>query len=63
MKTKQDNDISLRMVWFVQNTILNNEDWSNNVWSMTKTRYDKDVIDRTGQLFTKIEIELSWPIQ
>ena len=30
---------------------------------MTKTRYDKDVIDRTGQLFTKIEIELSWPIQ
>ena len=48
-------------VWSPQNTILTCQDWSDIVWSTTKTTQDNDVIDHIGLLYAK-EIELSWSI-
>ena len=39
--------------------ILNCQDWSDNVWFMTKMRQDNDVTDHTGLLYVENEIELS----
>lgn len=35
------------------------QDKWNNVWSMTKTRHDKDVTDRTSELYAENETKLS----
>ena len=42
--------------------ILNYQDQTNSVRSMTKTRHDNDVTDRTSPLYNKNETELLWPI-
>ena len=54
---------SIVYVSFVQNTILNSEDRSNNVRYMTKTRQDNDLIDHTSMLYVENETELSWLIR
>ena len=38
--------------------ILSCRDQSNHVQSMTKTRWNNEVTDRTGLVYTKFEIEL-----
>ena len=42
--------------------ILNYQDQSNNVWSMTKTRQDNDVVDHIGPFYAKNKIEQLWSI-
>lgn len=42
-------------VWYPQNTILNSEDQSDNVWSLIKTRQDNDVTSGTGLLYIENE--------
>ena len=44
-------------------TKLNCHDWSNRVRSMTKTRKDNNMTDRTGAIYSKIGTELSWSIE
>lgn len=39
-------------------TKMSYRDWSDQVLSMTKTRQDKDVNDRIGLAYAKIEIKL-----
>ena len=43
--------------------ILNYQDQSDNVSSMTKTRQNNNVINCTYPLYIENEIELSWSIQ
>ena len=38
-------------------------DWLNQVQFMMKTREDNNVIDCTGAVYTKREIELLWSIR
>ena len=42
--------------------ILNYQDQSNSVWSMTKTRQDNDVVDRIGPFYAENKIERLWSI-
>ena len=41
---------------------LNCREWSDQVWFVTKTRKDNDVIDRTDVVYIQNKIELSGPI-
>ena len=42
--------------------MMNYQDWSDTMQSMTKMRQDNDVIDRIGSLYSENKIELSWTI-
>ena len=44
-------------------TKLNCHDRFDRVWSMTQTRQDNNVIDRTSAVYVENEIELSWSIK
>ena len=56
------------MTWLIiqmQSTLkmkLSCHDWSDWVWSVTKTRQDNDMTNHVGLLYTKIKIELLGPI-
>ena len=43
--------------------ILTYHDWSNQVFSVTKTIQDNDMIDRTSVVYVENDIELLWPIE
>ena len=47
-------------VWSTLKMQLSCHDQSNRVWSMMKTRQDKDMINSTGAIYTENEIELLW---
>ena len=53
---------SIVQVWSPQNTIVNYQDRSDSVRSMTKMRHDNDVTNRTSLLYAKNETEFSWVI-
>lgn len=44
-------------------TILNSWELLDEVWSLTKTRLDNDMTNRTSAVYVKDEIDLSLPIQ
>lgn len=63
MKSRQAKDVTYRISAITQNTILNNQDQSNSVWSITKVRQDNDMINCIDLLYIENKIELSRPIR
>ena len=44
-------------------TKLSCHDWSDQVWYVIKTRWDNDVTDHIGMLYTENETRLLWLIE
>ena len=63
IKIKQDNDVTIRIVVFMLKLKLSCRDLTNQVWSITKTRQENDMIDCTGVTYVENKTRLLQPIR
>ena len=63
IKIKQDNDVTIRIVVFMLKLKLSCRDLTNQVWSITKTRQENDMIDCIGVTYVENKTRLLQPIR
>ena len=63
IKIKQDNDVTIRIVVFMLKLKLSCRDLTNQVWSITKTRQENDMIYCTGVTYVENKTRLLQPIR